>query len=204
MKKLIKNNVKVIVAFILGGLIFGSVGVYAAYSFASSEVSYTENNQTSVKSALDDLYTRANTWLNPNNNFGTPQYYAFGTYRGWCSSTDTNCNSYSEFPTSSTSAPSGKNVYAAKYADGGYGYGVCIKRNGTQHCFRGRNWAYEAQHIQKVFSDISCNVNSSSVSCDASDFNCDVDSHGSVRCDDYETYDYCYVNYSGPVRCFEY
>ena len=196
-KNFFKNNVKVLVAFIIGILVSG-VSVYAATVIGAAEVSYTNNSQTNVSGALDTLYTRSNTWIDPSN-MGTPQYYAFGRYKGWCSSTDTNCNSYSEFPTTSTSAPSGKNVYAAKYADGEYG--VCIKRNGTQHCFRGRNWIAESKHIQKVFSDISCFVRSRGVSCDASDFYCDVNSNGYVGCDAYGTSEYCNVISDGSVRC---
>ena len=65
---------------IIGAIIFGSVGVYATYSFASSEVTYTENNQTTVKSALDDLYTRANTWINPASMTNSKSITSNGTY----------------------------------------------------------------------------------------------------------------------------
>ena len=61
MKNLFKNNIRVIVAFVLGLLVAGSVGVYA-YVISASDVSY--DNSTSgltgdnVKDALDDLYTK--------------------------------------------------------------------------------------------------------------------------------------------------
>ena len=204
-KKFLLGNIKTVIAFVLGTLISG-VTVYAATVIFASQVGYTPPSgsgisSTNVQGAVDELYTRANTWINPNNNFGTPQYYAFGTYKGWCSITDTNCNSYADFPTTSTSAPSGKNVYATKYEYGGYG--VCINRNGTPHCFRGRNWAYESQHVQKVFSGAndSCNVYSSNVSCIASDFSCDVNSYGSVHCNDGGTDANCRVDDRGYVSC---
>jgi hypothetical protein len=201
--KLLNSNKKFILGIILG-ILLTSTTVYAVTALATS-ISYDNTSSgisaTNVQDALDELYTRANTWINPNNNFGTPQYYAFGIYKGWCSSTDTKCNSFADFPTTSTSAPSGKNVYATKYEDGGYG--VCINRNGTPHCFRGRNWAYESQHVQKVFSGAndSCNVNSSYVRCNASDFSCYVNSNGLVRCYDDGTGAYCYVNGDGYVEC---
>ena len=206
-KRFLIGNIKTVIAFVLGTLISG-VTVYAATVIAASQVGYTPPSgsgisSTNVQGAIDELYTRANTWINPNNNFGTPRYYAFGTYKGWCSSSDTSCNSYSDFPTTSTSAPSGKNVYAAKYADGGYG--VCINRNGTPHCFRGRNWIAEAQHIQKVFSGAndSCYVGSSGVYCDASDFSCNVSSSGRVYCYDAGTNADCGVSVDGYVLCSE-
>ena len=201
MRNVLKKILSHIITFVLGICVSIALAVYAATSISSAQVTYTGNSQSTVQGALDNLYTKANTWINPNNNFGTPQYYAFGTYRGWCSSTDTGCNSYSDFPTSSTNPPSGKNVYAAEYEDGGYG--VCINRNGTKHCFRGRNWAYESQHVQKVFSDISCTGDSSYVNCRASDFRCYVGSDGGVSCNDYGAPARCNVDYYGYVQCVE-
>lgn len=211
-KEIIKNNIKIVIAFILGGVVFGTLGVYAATTLLSQSVYYNNTNSgatsTNVQGALDELYTRASKWLNPND-MGTPQYYATtGTYKGWCSSTDTNCNSYADFPTTSTTPPSGKNVYAAKYKDGQYG--VCIKRNGKEHCFRARNYKVEAKHVQEVFSDVGtydsstglgCIVRSSTVRCNASDFYCDVTSIGSVLCYDPGAGERCYVNAGGSVYC---
>ena len=65
MKKFIKNNIKLFIGIIIGILLCGGT-IYAANSFNANEIPYTENNQTSVKSALDDLYTRANTWIDPS------------------------------------------------------------------------------------------------------------------------------------------
>ena len=197
------KNKKNIICFLLGGVVFGTIGVYAATTLLSQSVYYNNSTSgatsTNVQGAIDELYTRANTWINPNNNFGTPQYYAFGKYKGWCSSTDTTCKSYADFPTTATTPPSGKNVYAVKYEDGQYG--VCIQRNGKEHCFRGRNYKAEAKHVQEVFSDISCDVRSSSVYCDASDFNCNVNADGQVGCYDYGTNDSCSVITGGWVFC---
>ena len=110
-KEIIKNNIKIVIAFILGGVVFGTLGVYAATTLLSQSVYYNNTNSgatsTNVQGALDELYTRASKWLNPND-MGTPQYYATtGKYKGWCSSTDTNCNSYADFPTTATTPPSG-------------------------------------------------------------------------------------------------
>ncbi len=211
-KEIIKNNIKIVIAFILGGVVFGTLGVYAATTLLSQSVYYNNTNSgatsTNVQGALDELYTRASKWLNPND-MGTPQYYATtGTYKGWCSSTDTNCNSYADFPTTSTTPPSGKNVYAAKYKDGQYG--VCIKRNGKEHCFRARNYKVEAKHVQEVFSDVGtydsstelgCDVLSSYVICFASDFRCGVRSDGFVGCRDDGTDESCLVDPDGSVSC---
>ena len=175
--------------------------------YNSTDVSYNNANSgltsTNVKAAIDELYQMASTWINPNNNFGTPQYYAFGKYKGWCSSTDTKCNSYSDFPTTSTTPPSGKNVYAAIYADGEYG--LCIKRNGIEHCFRGRNWIAEAQHMQKVFSGAndSYNFATTYINFFGSDFECSVNAKGRVYCGDLGTDALCLLDSTGYVDCRE-
>lgn len=206
MKKIgnkIKQNAKAIAAFLLGIALTGGT-VYAATVLPSSQVGYDNSASglaaTDVQGALDELNTKANTWLNPND-MGTPQYYATtGKYKGWCTTTDTTCNSLADFPTTSTTPPSGKNVYAVKYED--EQYGVCIKRNGKEHCFRGRNYKAEEKHVQEVFSDISCVVESyGMVHCDASDFSCAVDSYGPVFCSDRGASKNCVVNTDGSVDC---
>ena len=186
MKKKLKNILGYVIVFVVSGIIFTLVGVYAATQIPSLQVTYTNNSQSTVQGALDTLYTRSNTWVNPSD-MGTPTRYLFGK------------------PTTSspTTPPSGKNVYVGLYADNQYG--VCIKRNGTQHCFRYDNWIAEAKHVQKVFSDISCTVISSYVTCDASDFFCNVGSDGVVGCCEYSDDSddsYCEVYGDGSVYCY--
>ena len=69
MKKLIKNNIKVLVAFILGVLVSG-IGVYAV-TVASSSVSYSNatsgSTSTTVKEALDELYDTAKKCIKKRN-----------------------------------------------------------------------------------------------------------------------------------------
>ena len=186
--KIVKGNLKLVIGIIIGATISG-VTVYAATVIASSNVSYSNTTSglsaTNVQSAIDELYTKASTWINPNN-MGTPTNYIFD-------------GSNKPKTSSPTTPPSGKNVYLGLYADSQYG--VCIKRNGTQHCFRYNNWMAEKEHIQKVFSDVSCNVRSSIVFCDASDFGCRVSSNGYVVCIDYGARGSCSVDGGGSVRC---
>lgn len=54
MKK--KTNIKIIVAFILGAIIFGGIGVYAAVKIQASEIEY---NDTPLDEVLDDLYLKS-------------------------------------------------------------------------------------------------------------------------------------------------
>lgn len=52
MKRMLKNNYKSLISFLLGGLILGGIGVYSATILASSEVSYDNSksggNSTNV------------------------------------------------------------------------------------------------------------------------------------------------------------
>ncbi len=62
MKNIIKTNFKVILAFILGGLIFGGIGIYAAsLSFASGDVDHikSDGTTTTVEEALNELYAKS-------------------------------------------------------------------------------------------------------------------------------------------------
>ena len=212
-KSFFKNNIKLFIGIIIGVVVSGFTVYGATIIFDSDEVGFDNTNANltlnnasvdNVQDAIDAIYTKANSdsfWLKKYKTFvAAPQYYAYGLYKGWCSDTDTNCNAYADFPTTETTPPSVKNVYAAKYTDGQYG--VCIKRNGTEHCFRARNYTAELKHVQDVFSDISCDVGSSGVDCGASDFRCIVDSDGHVRCYDRGTSEKCYVGTHGFVFCY--
>ena len=69
MKKLIKSNIKLIIGILIG-MVLSITTVYAAtILFASNQVSYDNTtsglSSTNVQGALDELYTRANTWINP-------------------------------------------------------------------------------------------------------------------------------------------
>ena len=66
MKKItnfIKDNVKVVVAFILGGIILGAYGTYASSIISASDVSYSNASSaissTNVQGAIDSLYKKA-------------------------------------------------------------------------------------------------------------------------------------------------
>ena len=63
------NIIKNTICFILGGIVFGTLGVYAATTLLSQSVYYNNSTSgrtsTNVKGALDELYTIANTRINP-------------------------------------------------------------------------------------------------------------------------------------------
>ena len=79
--------------------------------------------------------------------------------------------------------------------------GILLVRNGNTHFIKADDWANEQTHIQQVFSDVSCDVDSYNVDCDASDFWCDVDNYGGVRCYDKSGHSNCSVYSGGNVAC---
>ena len=68
MKKILKNNIKLIIGIIIGGIVFGGISYAVATGISSGDVTYTANNQTTVQGALNDLYSKAATNINPNND----------------------------------------------------------------------------------------------------------------------------------------
>jgi len=56
MKQFIKNN---LFGFILGAILFSGIGTVLATTILSSTVSYTNNSQTTVEGALNDLYYKS-------------------------------------------------------------------------------------------------------------------------------------------------
>ena len=120
-------------------------------------------------------------------------YYAFISYD------ECTANGY---PTTTTDYTTiGKNVFVRDDTPEEPTRELCIVRNGELHCFQNNNWEVEQNHIQEVFSDISCDVGSSDVRCYASNFSCSVYSDGYVLCSDYSTSESCSVRASGVVDC---
>lgn len=75
MKKIgnkIKQNAKIITAFVLGAILTGGT-VYAATVLPSSQVGYDNSTSglaaTDVQGALDELHTRVNTWVDPSGAY---------------------------------------------------------------------------------------------------------------------------------------
>ena len=77
--KFIRNNV---IGFILGAIIFGGSALVVAGTVASSEITYTNNNQSNVQGALNDLYEKANSatkimydgYVYWNDNYSNKKY----------------------------------------------------------------------------------------------------------------------------------
>ena len=129
----------------------------------SSGVRYGSNGQNYVQGALDNLYSKA-TEPNAKNNV---MYYEYGE------------------PTTSSTTDYGslnKKIFLA--LNGGQ-KSICIIRNGRLHCFDNNNYIIEKEHVKEVFSDITCKITSSSVSCNDGKIECDIFESGSVSAYDF-------------------
>lgn len=85
---MIKNKVKMILIVLIILSLGLSVGVYAGYTLSSTDVSYTKSNgtSTSVKSALDELYTKVPTHeIGDEVTVGGEQFYVLE----WDNNSDT-------------------------------------------------------------------------------------------------------------------
>ncbi len=76
MKKVIKNNYKIIIGFIIG-LLFSITTVYAIDAYIeSNKVAYNNHNKTNVEEAIDELYERSGIhktkWVDPVLNGADP------------------------------------------------------------------------------------------------------------------------------------
>ena len=198
MKKILKTN---IFSFILGGLIFATVGVAATTLFNATDVGYTGNkveNAENIQQAIDGLYDKASS-IECGDGYEKgsatsiggyecrplpwqPKYYAFGDITA----------------SSPTTPPSGKNIYTALDDEGNKG--VCIMMNGQQHCFKINNWDFENEHIQQVFAGMACNGDSGGIACYATGgLSCRLYSDGDACCND--SNDYCDVFMDGRIAC---
>ena len=171
LRNFIKNNLKIVIAFTLGLLVAGT-GVYAATVIAASSVSYSDNASLGATNVQDAI-----------DKLNTKATTKIAEAKKECPSGEI-CQKTNSKGT----------IFASKM-------GICINRNNIFQCFKTNNWDVENNHIQQVFSDVSCGLNPAGVSCYASDFGCGVYSAGGVYCRDQSDYSYCDVNSDGYVDC---
>ena len=80
MKKFLKNNIKLILVFLLGIIVSSGITVYAVNNYMSNQIRYQNNTFAinNVSDALDDLYSYSkdkidNYVSNQNNNYSTEE-----------------------------------------------------------------------------------------------------------------------------------
>ena len=167
MGKIVKNlkkNYKIFIGIIIGAVIFGSIGVYAASVISATNVGYSDNASlgvTNVQDAIDKLYAKAD---NQYFDFATAKANTtgkvFASKKGVCISRN-------------------KTVYCFKTNNWN------VEKTNNQEVFSDVSCLVDSSNVDCDASDFYCNVNSNGyVSCsDQSDYSyCIVYSDGRVNC----------------------
>lgn len=71
---------------------------------------------------------------------------------------------------------------------------VCIYINNTLECFKNNNFEEEKSHFKTVFGSKNCELESSNVWCNNSNFSCNIYSNGDISCADYINGRLCMIN----------
>lgn len=168
------------------GKITSLVGSVNQMELDSSKVVY--NDQDSVKTALNKLNFIVKYNLPPIGKNNTVYF------------------EYDEPTTSSTTdyTTLNKTVFVAL---NNKQKSLCIIRDNRLNCFDSNNWIIEKDHLQLVFSDITCKTttvgNTSSLECTATDFYCSFSSGGQVYCSDrVHNKNACQIYSDNVARCY--
>ena len=228
MKKLLKNNIKVVVAFLIGAILFGGISYAVATGISSGDVPYTQNNQTTVQSALNDLYTKAATYIDPNDI-----KWATLSYKYWNDDFEGNNYYILEAPATvyttraaletayGSSNFANSPIYIRSAYAGSYPiyHEACLWYNNKEFCLAPNYWVGDAQDQSngattkaKLKADMeaalgitinvnSCDSDSSHANCYAGDFYCYAYSDGDVYCYSDVAHTNCVVYAVGYVYC---
>lgn len=225
MKKKIKEN---IFGFIVGAILFSGIGTVVATSILSSTVSYTNNNQTTVESALDDLYGKVSEACY-NGICGKL------SFRYWNDAFGDTVYQINEMPTTNyikrsnlemkfgTSNFADTPIYIRSIlVDGNVvGHQVCFWNNSKEFCLDRGYWAGTLntnsgnagtqtkiklqRDMQESFGvtiqDANCYSDTGIVRCYVGDFYCRAHSSGNVDCHSNVSNKNCYVYGNGTSSC---
>ena len=148
---------KKIFLIILILLFFVSGSVFASSVLTSSEFKYTPVSgsiitSNSIQGALDELYSKANN---------TSSEKDLNTYFDIVNPTVTSTKDYTTL---------NKNVFLAMNNNEKFS---CIIRNGYLHCFASNDVVLEKEHMERVFSDVTCTSREHqdvALTCEGTDF----------------------------------
>lgn len=93
MKKLgrfVRNNSKLFIGILIGAVIFGGSATIIAGTVASSAITYTNNGQSNVQGALNNLYNKVDYKLQEANNIADAYKSGYSGYVYWNDYSDSN------------------------------------------------------------------------------------------------------------------
>ena len=223
--KMLKDNM---LGFILGVILFGGIGTVLATTILSSSVSYTNNNQTTVEEALDELYGMVNIicyngtcgklafryW---NDNFGSIPHQS-----NEMSTTVYTTRALLEQSYGTSNYADNPEFVRSILIDGNVvGHQACLFYNNKEFCLSNGYWAGalgtkdttvgtntqiklqgEMQNALSLESTgISCNSRDDVAYCNVGDFYCIVGYSGSVNCGSNITNKDCFIDGTGFAIC---
>ena len=215
-KKVLKNNVKLVVGLVIGLII--SIGTVKAYLYAASGVPFSTTDNTSLQKKLEDLYTKTVSMVTYRNEIcpgcvyrkSTTEKHNVNSSSG--SKTAENIKLITdEYTTDYTTLNS--NFFLGHVIDNdGYilsSY-VCGINNETFFCLKGvdsdqssltyKPFYQEAvNRINKVFPECNANTSSSFITC-IDEVNVSANSNGNVKVSSGSST--CFVNPYGRSYCF--
>lgn len=160
MKSIFKNNIKFFLGFLIGGIMFGGIGIYAAsLSFASGDVDHikSDGTKTDVRTALNDLYALANN----SNSVSTHLIGSFSTGNATGDATIDISSKYEKFKEITADniiiVPKSMSFSADRYSTTNSGQGVGISPylksydSNTGKITVGNNGSYSAGGVVRGF-----------------------------------------------------
>ena len=176
---MIKNKDKKITNILIGmilGIVLAGTSAYAAIIYSSDQVSYSNSTSGLTSTNVQGALDELNILCSSSSTTGIDaSYIDFG----------------------SISVNANKTII-------GSNNGICIIRNDQISCFKRNNYTEEREHLNQVFSDITCSgANStSSIDCYATDYQCSAKSYGWIACYDRTDSSGCVLAQSGNIRCY--
>ena len=228
-KKIIKDN---ILGFIIGAILFSGVGVVLATTTVGDVWFETTKNSSvkNVEDALDDLYARADTYINPE----TLKYYDF-VYKYWNADFDYSPqflfdspeDAYTTIAALETTNGAGNFANTPIYIRSAFKGNTAIYHEvcsyyattGKEFCFAPNYWVGDSQDQidgsttkAKLKADMEaalgitiasgdCNSTTGYANCEVGNFYCTSTSSGYINCQSNVTYKFCDSGDDGSAGC---
>ena len=162
---MMKNNLKLFIGIVIGIIISGSIGAYAASKIYAGSVDVDTTNMSelgassNVNAALTYLYGRAGSIGAPSEaNMASETVYYYGSSLGEIANISTN---YMDL------VNAGKTYFIMQ---SGYAQAACLYYNNQIHCFRPDRAVIEYRHAQEVFGSSTCSASGNTFTCSGTGF----------------------------------
>ena len=203
---------KLLLSFLLGGVLSSGVVVYAAATIASSDVQYTPSDSTWSVDNVETAISQLRSINGPLMEEMCPGcVYAFpSSSDGWLYGTNGTTLTSAQYKTNweNVITETGKKVFAGLILDGTNKITrafMCGVKDGVPFCLEGSPSSAKVKGPNLKFANSSalfdggCYLDGSAYRCNSSSISVNFDAGGSVR--DSVTGSFCTIWHSGEVQC---